>query len=369
MAKIINHPADSEPALSAYLNAKGCREGLPITGNFELTARCNFSCPMCYIHTGEDPADLRRRELSAEEWLSIASNARDMGMVFLLLTGGEPLVREDFPYLYENLIKMGLMVSVNTNASLYGGEVREVFLRYPPARIHATLYGGSGETYAAQCGLPAFERVVENLRQMKTDGLQVGLNVSLTPQNGADLGRMDALARSLELPVRFSAYLYPPVRAGGAAGVNGGRFEPEQAGQALAQWYALRDSREQFLARAEHLRRGEAPAGERRCRAGRSSFWMTWDGRMLPCGVMEAGAAYPLREGFSAAWERVRGFAAAISGPEECASCPQRALCPVCPAACVGETGRFDCVPDYLCRMTGSMAQRLLEYAGEEGEG
>jgi len=363
---IITHSADGEPALSAYLNQTGCREGLPITGNFELTSRCNFNCPMCYIHTQHSPAALRQRELTAEQWLSIASDARDMGMVFLLLTGGEPLVREDFPLLYENLVKLGLMVSVNTNASLYDGAVREVFRRYPPARIHATLYGGNQKTYTAQCGVPHFDRVMNNLRLMKEDGLQVGLNLSLTPRNAGDLELMNALARRLEMPVRAAAYMYPPVRAGGAAGINPGRFDPEQAGQIMARWYRLRDGEALFRARVETLSRSAAPTeGSFHCRAGRSSFWMTWDGRMLPCGTMEAEPAFPLREGFAAAWERVRKFSAAIPEPEPCRACPHRLFCPVCPAVCACETGRFDLAPDYLCRMTDSMIQTILNYGRE----
>ena len=40
----------TEPVLSRYLHQQGARKGLPIGGNFELTARCNFDCPMCYVH-------------------------------------------------------------------------------------------------------------------------------------------------------------------------------------------------------------------------------------------------------------------------------------------------------------------------------
>ena len=35
---------NSEPYISTYLHSKGRRLGLPIAGNFELTARCNFNC-------------------------------------------------------------------------------------------------------------------------------------------------------------------------------------------------------------------------------------------------------------------------------------------------------------------------------------
>jgi uncharacterized radical SAM superfamily Fe-S cluster-containing enzyme len=69
----------TEPFLSAYLHSKGCKLGLPIGGNFELTSRCNFRCPMCYVHQAAD-AEIAGRELTAQQWISLATQARDMGM-------------------------------------------------------------------------------------------------------------------------------------------------------------------------------------------------------------------------------------------------------------------------------------------------
>lgn len=49
----------TEPRLSAYLHARACAKGIPLAGNFELTARCNFNCRMCYVHL--TPEEQRRR--------------------------------------------------------------------------------------------------------------------------------------------------------------------------------------------------------------------------------------------------------------------------------------------------------------------
>lgn len=93
----------AEPRLSSYLHAKACRAGTPLAGNFELTPRCNFNCKMCYVHLSEAEQKRRGAELSADEWLSIAETARSEGMLFLLLTGGEPLIRPDFRYILSEL--------------------------------------------------------------------------------------------------------------------------------------------------------------------------------------------------------------------------------------------------------------------------
>ena len=85
----------AEPAWSTYIHAKGAALGIPVAGNFELTARCNFGCKMCYVHDS-DGTD----ELSADQWIEIGRQAVEKGMVFLLLTGGEPFLRKDFKEIY-----------------------------------------------------------------------------------------------------------------------------------------------------------------------------------------------------------------------------------------------------------------------------
>lgn len=371
-------PDAAEPRLSTYLHSRGVRLGLPVSGTFELTARCNFDCRMCYVHL-KNHQELLQKELTADQWLSLASDARDMGMMFLLLTGGEPFLREDFPYLYTELIKMGIMVSINTNASLYNAGLRELFNKYPPTRVNVTLYGGSEDTYRNLCGNASFEKVVDNLQSMKADGLQVRLNVSLTPYNVGDMEKIDAISREIGLQTKAASYMYPPVRVNGEIGRNMARFAAEEAGAAMAKWNALRDTKEMYLQRAERLKAYQDVQADScvdveqegvLCRAGRSSFWLTWDGRMLPCGTMDIEASYPLRDGFAAAWQQMRERTAAIRLPAECSACVNRGSCGVCASICKCETGKFDGKPDYMCTMMHSLREKTLAMAYEmEQEG
>ena len=57
---------NAEPYLSRYFHSKGARLGLPVGGNFELTARCNFHCPMCYVHSAENDCGAMAKELTTE---------------------------------------------------------------------------------------------------------------------------------------------------------------------------------------------------------------------------------------------------------------------------------------------------------------
>lgn len=358
----------TEPYLATYLHQRGYAQGIPISGVFELTGRCNFSCPMCYVHdTGENREG---RELTAEQWLDIAREARDMGMVFALLTGGEPLLRKDFFQIYRGMKELGLMVSINSNGSLLHGEILEQLLLDPPTRINISLYGGCPETYRKMCGVDAYHRVTENIRQLKAAGVDVSLNLSITPYNKDDLARIRADAARLDVPVRSSGYMYPQVRV---KGDHQSRLSPVDAARYELEWEKLYYGEEAMLERTRELQmwldegcpRNPGSDGEKvSCRAGTTSFWITWEGKMMPCGMVTEPGAYPLEQGFGEAWQQIRRETAAIRMPAACAGCDKRNACGVCAAVCKTETGHFHGIPSYMCEKTAEKI-RLLQGTGD----
>ena len=350
-----------EPQIATYLHAKGRRLGLPIAGNFELTARCNFNCPMCYVHLSDTQVRQQGGELTAQQWLQIAKDARDRGMIFALLTGGEPLVRRDFFEIYDGMKKMGILLSINSNGSLLRGEILERFLADPPSRFNISLYGGSNATYEKMCGRPVYAQVKENIRALRKAGVDVSLNLSITPYNLQDIEQIYRDAVELDVNVKASSYMYPSIRVNGEQYGSGNRLSAEEAAAAGVAWDAIRFSDEEFRQRAENMKNlvmnnpDGCPMEEGegvRCRAGTTSFWMTWDGRMLPCGMMTEPVVRPLEVGFDAAWQQLREATAAIRTPKECTGCAYKEVCGVCAAVCYTETGRFDGQPTYICRKT-----------------
>ena len=254
----------TEPRLSAYLHARACAKGIPLAGSFELTARCNFNCRMCYVHLTPEEQRRRGAELTADEWLAIAEQARSQGMLFLLLTGGEPLIRVDFRYLLTELKKMGLMVSINSNASLIDDDWLDFFRHEPPSRMNITLYGGCNETYERLCGRPMYDRVVHNIRALKALGIGVKLNASMTPYNVDDMDAIYAIATELGTPVQMASYMFPPVRRDEHATGSNDRFTFQEAAACSVRWDRLRFS-DVLPARRGDARRYPS-AGERSVR-------------------------------------------------------------------------------------------------------
>lgn len=381
MAKITDSRTtlNGEPVFSAFLHSKGRKLGLPVSGTFELTARCNFNCKMCYIHS-QDCNRLEKEEISAEEWIELGKKARDAGMVFLLLTGGEPLIRKDFAKIYKGLNELGFVISVNTNASLIDEKTINLFREYTPHRLNISLYGASNETYERLCENACFEKVIENIRKLKATGVQIKLNSSLTPYNCCDIDKIYSLAEELKLNIKTAAYMYPQLRNDKEkSGVNEGRFSAFEGASCKVRSDILKYGAQRFTERADAAKNGisllenecvEVPSeGEIvRCRAGCTSFWVNWQGYMSACGIIPDEEYNVFETDFETCWNAVREKTKAIRLPSECVFCKYKNICSVCAAACYCETGSFDKKPEYLCRYTEHIAE-IMEKEAERLKG
>ena len=356
-----------EPRLSSYLHAKACRAGTPLSGNFELTARCNFNCRMCYVHLTPEEQRRRGRELTADEWLAIAETARSRGMLFLLLTGGEPLTHPGFREIYTACRNMGLVVSINTNGTLLDDDTLDFLAANPPAKVNMSLYGASRETYAGLCGMPeAYDRAIYALKGMKARNLTVKLNYSVTRYNCGDMAKLTEFARENGVNIQTATYMFPPLRRDGTQVGRNDRMSPEEDAAAHIRSERLRMSDEEFCTLAQaRLSRAEGtlensecldiPDEHIRCRAGTTAFWINWSGEMTPCGMWPVSAADVKSDGFEDAWRKTREFASRVMMPAKCTACPDRPVCMVCAASCRCETGSFTEAPEYLCRRTKAM--------------
>ena len=105
---------------------------IPISATFELTPVCNLHCDMCYVRMNEAQAQQQGGVKSVEEWLFLAQQLKEQGTLFLLLTGGEPLLYPGFRELYVSLKQMGFVLTLNTNATLITEETARLFQQYPP---------------------------------------------------------------------------------------------------------------------------------------------------------------------------------------------------------------------------------------------
>lgn len=364
-----------ESPVTGYLFQKAGGLRIPLSGTFELSPECNFNCRMCYVHqTKEQMLQNPRPRLTVEQWLRIARQAREQGMLYLLLTGGEPLLWPDFWPLYEQLIHMGFLISINTNGSLIDEAAVERFRALPPVRINITLYGASDQTYAALCGVHGcFDRVDRAITLLRQAGIQVKLNGSLTPFNAADLPGLVRYAQERELILQTNTYMFPPIRRDPAMTGQNQRFTPQEAAHYSMESYRLLYGEELYRQYLRRICQGISPPpgldescvdpldGKIRCRAGKASFWITWDGWLTPCGMMPTPKVDVAGQPFPQAWQELsrRSGELALSGV--CTKCPQQNLCHSCAAMALAETGDPAGIPRYLCHMVQSLQQQAAE--------
>lgn len=365
---------------SDYLFAKADETGTPLSGTFELTARCNLDCKMCYIHKRENDKLARSREYSAAQWLELAAECQKAGMLHLLLTGGEPMIRPDFKEIYTGCRRLGLMVSVNTNATLIDDEMVKFFAVDPPSRVNISLYGACRETYETLCrDGSAYDRVIEAILALKAAGVLVKINFSATHYNQHDAQSVYAFAKKHELPLQAATYMFPPMRACENGCFAADRMTPQEAAQAQVDYDRSRFTPEQRSKRWAQQLAGikvsdpdsecqELPTERIRCRAGSSTFWLTYDGYMRPCGMMVEPSVYVPEMGFSAAWQKIRQEREKIMVSSQCTSCEIRHACDQCAAVCFAETGLFTGVPTYMCEKTRAYLD-LIRRSTEEIDG
>lgn len=330
---------------------------IPVAGTFELTARCNLSCKMCYIHQLGPDGCRREKERSAQWWIDLAKEAQQAGTLTLLLTGGEPTLRPDFLEIYNACTQMGFVVTVNTNGTLLSEEIFAAFGKHPPFRVNITLYGTSARTYERLCGNgAAYDRVIKNIHRLRDMGIHLRLNFTATHLNRADIPSAHAFAREHGLPLHLVTYTFPPVRREDGSAPEVPRFTPEEAAQTAVESVCAATAPEDLCQRCRELIREPVPRADDcdtdpsvRCRAGKGSYWVTYEGNLLPCGMTPTVQTPLDGQPFLTAWQRIVEDFARVQMPLECVSCPEYENCEVCPAVCHGENGRFDMVPRYIC--------------------
>lgn len=353
-------------SVKKHLLQKASLSKTPLSGTFELTPRCNMNCKMCYIHMTEGEMKPFGMERTAEEWIDFGRECAKHGMLFLLLTGGEPFLRPDFHKIYSGLKRLGLCISINTNGTLLTDDDIQLLAKEKPEIVNITLYGANSETYRRLCNYESgFERAVNTIDKLKENGVPVQLNVTLTKENLPDLEKIIQFGKSRNIPLKITSYIFNPVRkTDGTKPIDSIVFSPEESGTArfLTMKYLLEPKL--FETIRSQIRAGDFSIGihgddcdilqgsNMSCMAGRSAFWVTWDGRMLPCGMMNRPFAKPFEVGFANAWKTITDEIEKVVLPVQCSTCKAKTLCRPCGAIVQSERGNFSEKPEYLCAST-----------------
>ncbi len=351
---------------SAWKNASeellqySAQKKIPVSGTFELSSRCNLSCRFCYVKNHATP-EILLREKSTAEWIRTGQLAADHGTVFLLITGGEPLIRSDFQEIYTALNSIGFHLILHTNGTLINEKFIQWFSPVRASKVAVTLYGASADTYRKTTGVAsAFNKTLRGIDHLLEAGINTEIRSPLTRLNIHEAKRISSLGHERGINVRFFHSLIKSRRGISSDSVNvrlsrqeaisvakfhiSGCDQELQPGAGHISQVPLQDNFDIPICTDNSI----SPSAMK-CMAGKSSYLISWDGKMLPCALMEHPFTLPFEQGFQKAWEKLVKQTGEITGPAECSLCPLKSFCDVCPARLQAETGSVNKLSPYIC--------------------
>ena len=136
--------------------------GRPVLATFQVNLRCNSACGYCDL-----PLNVGRYEMTREEIQGIFSGLYRDGVRFVLVQGGEPLLRRDLPEIMEDLSAMGFQLTLITNGTKLTAHLVERLGRLP-LTISVSLDTLDREQYRQIRGADQLEQVLEGVALLKT---------------------------------------------------------------------------------------------------------------------------------------------------------------------------------------------------------
>ncbi len=342
-----------------------------VSFDLEITARCNNNCSHCYINLPATDKSAKAKELSLSQIKTIVDQAHSLGALWCLITGGEPLLREDFPEIYLYLKQKGFLVSIFTNATLINEEHIKLFKKYPPRDIEMTVYGVTQDTYEKVSRVKgSFAKFIYGLRLLLENGVRVRLKTMALRSNLDELQQISEFCREKTKDYfRFDPFLHL-------------RFDSDKKRNAEIKNQRLSEEEIVKIEQADPERSGTLekncdkfilPGLEDgncnhlfHCGSGNGSFTVSYDGYFRLCSSLwHPECLYDLKTGsLRQAYEefvpQVRGMRSSNKEfLDKCRKCSIINLCIWCPAHAYLETGKLDMPVDYFCEVAHARADML----------
>jgi MoaA/NifB/PqqE/SkfB family radical SAM enzyme len=167
-----------------------------IKAQLELTYRCNLHCRHCYT----DPynhKDYVRRELSLTEIQRLLDDMRDLGIMWLNLTGGDIFMHPDFFEIYEAAHRRGFLLQLYTNGTLFTRAIVERLQAIPPFTIDISLHSVTEERFDWFTQVPgSFRSFMRGMDLLRASRLPLSFKTKVMNWNKDELPHIRAFVES-----------------------------------------------------------------------------------------------------------------------------------------------------------------------------
>ncbi len=359
-----NHPVFDEDIYILQFREKALKNRIPLSGCIEITRRCNLNCIHCYIEK-KKAASKAEKELDTNRWLSLIDEFVEAGCLKLLITGGEPFIRSDFPVIYRHAKSRGLLITVFTNGTLLDENILDLFSKLPPYSVEISLYGATSEVYERITGVPgSFEKCMQSIHELFQRKINLSLKSMMMTLNETGYPEIEKFSRDMGIRFRYDAMIHP--------GTNGNkeplkyRVTPESA---VKQELKDPKRKKEWLKKFTENQAGNSRHSLYNCSAGIISFYVNAYGYMGPCISTPSRYFFDLnKESFLSLWKKnFPGFnKSEKSGGLKCNECNKKIVCNVCPGSFELETGSENIPSEFACNLGKTRYQKILETIREE---
>lgn len=339
------------------LGQKAVKRRIPVNGTIELTYRCNLNCVHCYCNLAVNDTTAREQELSTQEIFDVIDQIAEKGCLWLLFTGGECLLRNDFFDIWTYAKKKGLLVTLFTNGTLMTPEIADFLVEWPPFSVEITLYGRTRGTFESITRTPgSFSACLKGIELIVEKNIPLKLKTMVLTLNAHELSDMMSYAKGLGVEFRFDPMVNS--RLDGGKGPCRFRLDPKEVAR-------LNTEDQDRLREWKEFCRRFLTKGKVKdlfvCGAGVTRFHVTPYGKLQIC-MMVTEPCSDLRKGpFSDGWDGL--FPEIIQQkPTDgyaCGECELYPLCSQCPGWAQMETNNPVLPVEYLCKTTQELAAAL----------
>jgi radical SAM protein with 4Fe4S-binding SPASM domain len=320
--------------LRRKLISDAAKQNIPILGEFELTGRCNLRCKMCYV------VDQNAKDLSTDNWKHIFNDAKDAGLLFALLTGGEIFIRDDFITLYNYLYDLGVRITLFSNGIYIPDSIIEALTIRPPEYIALTLYGANDDTYRTVTShTTGFTTIDKNIKKLLKANINTVLRTIPLVPIYEDLEAMINYVKSLGMTLSYTEYI-GPTRTGAFAH-KALRLDPEDL-------LKFSQTINQAFTKSSHLKEPiNLTTKPSTCAALKSAYFINYQGYMQPCAMAYKPVISVLDNPLNKAFKDLGKTLASMDTFKDCLSCSLKSSCLTCYARRLLEND-LDACPPYL---------------------
>jgi heme b synthase len=323
---------------------------------WELTRSCNLNCLHCRAAAERGPYE---GELTTKECLRFIDEVAAFSRPVLIITGGEPLLREDIFDIASYGTRKGLRVVMAVNGTLLSAEKAQAARQAGIQRVSISLDGATAEAHDLFRGVTgAFTGSMEGISYLKEAGLAFQINTTVTKRNLREIEGILRLAVQLGAAALHIFLLVPTGRGRELAHEE---VTPEEYERTLV-WFAEQEDKVSLQLKAtcapQYYRiihqQGKAKNREKKgeglhtftrgCLGGISFCFVSHRGDTQPCGYLEVSGGNIRERSFQGIWEEAEAFrhlrnVNALKG--KCGQCEYRLVCGGCRARAYAVHGDY----------------------------